>query len=182
MSDRQLSPFVKIVRAMADQSPRRVRAIMLHVAAHRSATCPSCHRGLGGPAAAAPTLGSSSSPMNSTVSGGTAAERPPRRALPSAFAAALGKSRLHRSATLGRKPVREHQRLGAAVAVGRITLWYEDPTPTHGYEPTRDAAMAAFAKGVVLRPGNPLSGAIWTLSRHRRMTDFDPIETSGGRV
>jgi hypothetical protein len=23
---------------------------------------------------------------------------------------------------------------------------HEDPTPTHGYEPTREAAMAAFAK------------------------------------
>jgi len=34
---------------------------------------------------------------------------------------------------------------------------HEDRTPTHGYEPTREAAMAAFAKrlaeGVVLRSG-----------------------------
>jgi hypothetical protein len=38
MSDRQLSPFVKIVRAMADQSPRRVRAtIRCDVAVQRSA-------------------------------------------------------------------------------------------------------------------------------------------------
>jgi hypothetical protein len=25
---------------------------------------------------------------------------------------------------------------------------HEDPTPTHGYEPTREAAMAAFAKSL----------------------------------
>jgi hypothetical protein len=35
---------------------------------------------------------------------------------------------------------------------GRTALWtpafghHEDRTPTHGYEPTREAAMAAFAK------------------------------------
>jgi len=51
-------------------------------------------------------------------------------------------------ARLGRKSVREHQRLGAAVPIGRITLWVSTRTacPTHGYEPTREAAMAAFAK------------------------------------
>src|SRR5215831_5921398 len=60
-----------------------------------------------------------------------------------------------------------------AAPVGTRWMWtlafdhHEDRTPTHGYEPTRDAAMAAFAKGVVLRSGSPLSGAIRTLSRHR---------------
>ena len=51
-------------------------------------------------------------------------------------------------ARLGRKSVREHRRLGAAVPIGRITLWVSTRTacPTHGYEPTREAAMAAFAK------------------------------------
>jgi hypothetical protein len=40
----------------------------------------------------------------------------------------------------------------AAVPVGQSWMWtlafqhHEDRTPTHGYEPTRDAAMAAFAK------------------------------------
>ena len=40
----------------------------------------------------------------------------------------------------------------AAVPVGMSWLWtlafgyHEDRTPTHGYEPTREAAMAAFAK------------------------------------
>ena len=40
----------------------------------------------------------------------------------------------------------------AAVPVGMSWMWtlaydyHEDRTPTHGYEPTRDAAMAAFAK------------------------------------
>jgi hypothetical protein len=40
----------------------------------------------------------------------------------------------------------------AAVPVGVLWMWtlafeyYEDRTPTHGYEPTREAAMAAFAK------------------------------------
>jgi len=40
----------------------------------------------------------------------------------------------------------------AAVPVGMSWMWtlafgyHEDPTPTHGYEPTREAAMAAFAK------------------------------------
>jgi len=41
--------------------------------------------------------------------------------------------------------------------------------------------MAAFAKslaaGVVLRSGSPLSGAIRTLSRYRRMTESDPTRT-----
>ena len=40
---------------------------------------------------------------------------------------------------------------------------HEDRTPTYGYEPTREAAMAAFAKSwrreLVLRSGSPLSGA-----------------------
>jgi len=40
----------------------------------------------------------------------------------------------------------------AASPVGQPWLWtlaygyHEDRTPTHGYEPTREAAMAAFAK------------------------------------
>jgi hypothetical protein len=40
----------------------------------------------------------------------------------------------------------------AATPVGSPWLWtlafgqHEDRTPTHGYEPTREAAMAAFAK------------------------------------
>ena len=36
----------------------------------------------------------------------------------------------------------------AAVPVGQPWLWTpaEDHTPAHGYEPTREAAMAAFAK------------------------------------
>jgi hypothetical protein len=40
----------------------------------------------------------------------------------------------------------------AAVPVGMSWMWtlaydnHEDRAPTHGYEPTRDAAMAAFAK------------------------------------
>jgi hypothetical protein len=40
----------------------------------------------------------------------------------------------------------------AASPEGSPWLWtlafgrHEDPTPTHGYEPTREAAMAAFAK------------------------------------
>src|SRR5262245_151701 len=40
----------------------------------------------------------------------------------------------------------------AAVPAGRSWMWtlgfghHEDRTPTHGYEPTREAAMAAFAK------------------------------------
>ena len=39
-----------------------------------------------------------------------------------------------------------------AAPVGTPWLWtlafsqHEDRTPTHGYEPTREAAMAAFAK------------------------------------
>jgi hypothetical protein len=51
----------------------------------------------------------------------------------------------------------------AAVPVGMSWMWtlafghHEDRTPTHGYKPTREAAMAAFAKelaaGVVLRSG-----------------------------
>ena len=42
--------------------------------------------------------------------------------------------------------------LAAAAPVGSPWLWtlaygqHEDRTPTHGYEPTREAAMAAFAK------------------------------------
>jgi hypothetical protein len=40
----------------------------------------------------------------------------------------------------------------AAASVGTPWMWtlaygyHEDRTPTHGYEPTREAAMAAFAK------------------------------------
>jgi len=40
----------------------------------------------------------------------------------------------------------------AAAPVGQPWMWtlayghHEDRTPTHGYEPTREAAMAAFAK------------------------------------
>jgi hypothetical protein len=40
----------------------------------------------------------------------------------------------------------------AAVPVGMSWMWtlafgyHEDRAPTHGYEPTREAAMAAFAK------------------------------------
>ena len=38
----------------------------------------------------------------------------------------------------------------AAVPVGMSWMWtlanHEDRTPTHGYEPTREAAMTAFAK------------------------------------
>ena len=40
----------------------------------------------------------------------------------------------------------------AAAPVGMPWMWtllfgyHEDRTPTHGYEPTREAAMAAFAK------------------------------------
>jgi len=59
----------------------------------------------------------------------------------------------HRSATLGRKPVREHQRLGAAVAVGRITLW-----SVRG--PHADARLIHLVRGhVVTRlPCCPSSG------------------------
>jgi hypothetical protein len=41
-----------------------------------------------------------------------------------------------------------------AAPVGTPWMWtlafgqHEDRTPTHGYEPTREAAMAAFAKGL----------------------------------
>jgi hypothetical protein len=41
----------------------------------------------------------------------------------------------------------------AAAPVGQPWLWtlaygyHEDRTPTHGYEPTPESAMAAFAKG-----------------------------------
>jgi hypothetical protein len=41
----------------------------------------------------------------------------------------------------------------AAAPVGTPWLWtlafghHEDRTPTHGYEPTREAAMSSFAKG-----------------------------------
>jgi hypothetical protein len=40
---------------------------------------------------------------------------------------------------------------GAASPVGRPWMWtlvlyHEGRTPTHGYEPTREAAMTAFAK------------------------------------
>jgi hypothetical protein len=41
----------------------------------------------------------------------------------------------------------------AATPVGSSWMWtlafgrHEDRTPTHGYEPTREAAMAAFVKG-----------------------------------
>jgi hypothetical protein len=41
----------------------------------------------------------------------------------------------------------------AAAPVGSPWMWtldfwhHEDRTPTHGYEPTREAAMAAFTKG-----------------------------------
>ena len=43
-------------------------------------------------------------------------------------------------------------RKSAAAPVGQPWLWtliygyHEDRTPTHGYEPTREAAMAAFTK------------------------------------
>jgi hypothetical protein len=43
-----------------------------------------------------------------------------------------------------------HIMKAAAAPVGAPWLWtilaYEDRRPTHGYEPTREAAMAAFAK------------------------------------
>jgi hypothetical protein len=44
-------------------------------------------------------------------------------------------------------------RKAAAAPAGQPWLWtlafgqHEDRTPTHGYEPTREAAMAAFARG-----------------------------------
>ena len=54
----------------------------------------------------------------------------------------------------------DYDALADGVVVGRImkaaakptnafwlwTLGYEDRIPTHGYEPTREAAMAAFAR------------------------------------
>jgi hypothetical protein len=49
----------------------------------------------------------------------------------------------------------------AAAPVGSPWLWtlafghHEDRTPTHGYEATREAAMAAFAKS--WRPAAPLA-------------------------
>jgi len=51
----------------------------------------------------------------------------------------------------------------ATAALGRIA-----PTPTHGYEPTREAAMAAFAKalaaGVKESPGG--AGALGSTEQH----------------
>jgi hypothetical protein len=32
------------------------------------------------------------------------------------------------------------------MAALRVVLCHKDSTPTHGYEPTREAAMAAFAR------------------------------------
>jgi hypothetical protein len=59
---------------------------------------------------------------------------------------------------------------------------HEDRTPTHGYERTREAAMAAFARGCTHQvrsyvryrgqPGNHLL----VLS----FTGFDPLRKSGG--
>jgi hypothetical protein len=37
---------------------------------------------------------------------------------------------------------------------------HEDRAPTHGYEPTREAAMAAFAKGPGGRWKQPASSAL----------------------
>ena len=55
-----------------------------------------------------------------------------------------------------------------AAPIGSPWMWtlafghHEDRTPTHGYEPTREAAMAAFrqelAAGVVLRSGGTAFG------------------------
>jgi hypothetical protein len=48
--------------------------------------------------------------------------------------------------------------------------YHKDRIPMHGYEATREASMAAFAKrlaaGVVLRSGSPLSGANRTTFSH----------------
>src|SRR5215813_14195944 len=63
---------------------------------------------------------------------------------------------------------------GASSAGSAITLAFghhEDRTPTRGYEPTRGAAMAAFAlsAGVILRLGGPLSGANRKIFAHDRL-------------
>ena len=55
-----------------------------------------------------------------------------------------------------------------AAPVGTPWLWtlafsqHEDRTPTHGYEATREAAMAAFAKSWYNRPAPPLA---WPTAR-----------------
>jgi hypothetical protein len=51
----------------------------------------------------------------------------------------------------------------AAAPVGQPSLWtlayghHEDRWPTHGYEPTREAAMAAFAKSWRREKSHPLT-------------------------
>ena len=59
---------------------------------------------------------------------------------------AIGKT--GHSLRIKRRPHHE----GVAAPVGAPWMWtlayghHKDRTPTHGYEPTREAAMAAFAK------------------------------------
>ena len=54
----------------------------------------------------------------------------------------------------------------AAAPVGAPWLWtilcYEDRQPTHGYEPTREAAMAAFAKAGGRSKPWPMAVSAWT--------------------
>src|SRR5215831_17755937 len=73
----------------------------------------------------------------------------------------------------GRK-CRPYGRGGASSAGSAITLAFghhDDRTPTRGYEPTRGAAMAAFAlsAGVMLRLGGPLSVANRKIWAHDRL-------------
>jgi hypothetical protein len=67
-----------------------------------------------------------------------------------------------------RSQLRQGRGPAAAARVGTPWLWtlacgqHEDRSPTHGYEPTREAAMAAFAKSQrrdrsALRVGGPLT-------------------------
>ena len=66
----------------------------------------------------------------------------------------------------------------AAAPEGSPWLWtlafghHEDRTPTHGYEPTREAAMAAFAKSWRRELG-PVS--FWRYSGSRPVCRPDPV-------
>jgi hypothetical protein len=64
----------------------------------------------------------------------------------------------------------------AAAPVGAPLMWtlayahLEDRTPTHGYEPTREAAMAAFAESRYNRPAPALGVADGALTASNRLT------------
>ena len=65
----------------------------------------------------------------------------------------------------------------AAVPVGMSWMWtlafgyHEDRTPTHGYEATREAAMAAFAKSTTSRSPGGISSVdrAWGTGVRRKM-------------